>query len=185
MTAAPTDLFTLPLVDGLPVTTDGREIRYRTVKLRETNVADERIAQQLAERLMMVAGVPKLVASDADFRLALTMRHIAAFACDGQRIEQAFIDLDLIGKLSSHDLGLIEQRVFLINLAAEVRYGSISQAEFDAIVEGRETKAPPAPQPEGQAAGVGQAPDVDQPGPALLADFTGAAAQGAAQGAGR
>lgn len=180
------DLFTLTLTDGLPTTVDGKTIRYRTVRLRETNVADERAAQRLAERVMLVAGVPKLLVSEADFRYALTMRHIEAFECDGKRIDQATIDLELLGKLGSYDLGLIESRVFLITMAAEVRYGTLSEAEFDALVRGQ---APPsagaaAPQRGGQVAGLGQAAVDPQPGPALLADFVGNPARGPAAGDG-
>ena len=35
-------LHTLTLADGLPAERDGKTIRYRTVHLRETTVADER-----------------------------------------------------------------------------------------------------------------------------------------------
>lgn len=164
-----TDLFSLTLVDGLPVTSEGREIRYRTVKLRETNVADERIALQLAERVMMINGQPRLMVSDATFRLAMTMRHIDAFVVDGMRIPHPAIDLDLVGKLSSHDLSLIEQRVFLITLAAQVRYGNISEADAQQLLSGTAPAA--APQPAGQAAAAGADAADAQPGPALLADF--------------
>jgi phage FluMu protein gp41 len=170
------DLYRLTLADGLPVEREGKTIRYRVVHLRETNVADERAAQRAAERVMVVAGVAKLLVSEADFRYALTMRHIEAFECDGQRIGQPLVDLELLGKLSSHDLGLIEQRVFLLTLAAEVRYGNLSQADFDIYAAGGTPKAAAgnaAPQPAGQAGGVGEVAPVDQPGPALLADYAG------------
>jgi len=52
-------LHTLTLVDGIPVERDGKTLRYRTVRLRETTVADERAANRLAERVMTVGGVPK------------------------------------------------------------------------------------------------------------------------------
>ena len=177
------NLQTLTLTDGLPVEREGKTIRYSRVHLRETTVADERAAQRLAERVMMVGGVPKLMVSEADFRYALTMRHIEAFECDGQRIGQHIIDLELLGKLSSHDLGLIEQRVFLITVAAEVRYGNMSQADFDAVMAGQAPKAAPAatPQPVGQVAELGQHAAQPEPGPALLADYAGAAAAGQAQ----
>lgn len=174
-------LQTLTLADGLPVQSEGKTIRYRTVHLRETTVADERWAQRQAERVVVVAGAHKLLVSDADFRFALTCRHIEAFECDGQRIGQAVIDLELLGKLSAHDLGLIEQRIFLLTLAAEVRYGHISQADFDAIASG--TKQPDqahgAPQPVGQVAELGAAAAQPEPGPALLADYAGHAADSA------
>jgi phage FluMu protein gp41 len=175
------DLYTLTLTDGLPAQTEGREIRYRTVKLRETNVADERAAQRAAERVVYVVGKPTLLVSDADFRFALTVRHIEAFICDSVRIDGATIDLDLVGKLSTHDFGLIEHRVFLLTLAAEVRYGNMTAQQFDDIVSGKgpAAAAPAAPQPVGQGAGVGQPPAQPGPGPALLADYAGDAAPGA------
>ena len=169
----PDDLFTLTLHDGLPVTRAGGDLRYRTVRLRETDVNDERMAARLSERVVTVAGVPKLMVSDREFQLALTMRHVLAFECDGQRIEQATIDLELFGKLSSHDLGEIEARVFLINMAAEARYGNIQPGELDAILTGQKPLPQDAPQRVGQAAGVGQADPHPEPGPALLADFVG------------
>lgn len=180
-------LYTLTLADGLPVEREGKTIRYRTVHLRETSVADERAAQRLAERVMLVAGAPRLMVSESDFRYALTMRHIEAFECDGQRIGQTVIDLDLLGKLSSHDLGLIEQRVFLITVAAEVRYGNMSQADFDAVMAGQAARAVATapPQPVGQVAGLGQHAAQPGPGPALLADFVGDVATGPVAGDGR
>lgn len=178
------DLTTLTLVDGIPVEREGKTIKYRLVRLRETNVQDERIATKLAERVMIVAGLPKLLVSDADFQYAMTMRHIEALECDGLVIPQALIDLDLFGKLSSHDLGLIEQRVFLLTLAAEVRYGTLTQEDFDKAVAGELTKGAPAPQPVGQAPELGQADSRPGPGPALLADYVRDDAAGTPAGAG-
>ncbi|MEY2689816.1 MAG: hypothetical protein RL375_4015 [Pseudomonadota bacterium] len=180
-------LNTLTLADGLPVQSDGKSIKYRTVHLRETNVADERWAQRQAERVVVVGGAHKLLVSDADFRFAMTARHIEAFECDGQKIPQAVIDLELLGKLSAHDLGLIEQRIFILTLAAEVRYGHITQAQFEALAGGTAAadEAPAAPQPVGQATGVGSPAAEPGPGPALLADYAGAAAHGAPARPGR
>ena len=180
------DLFTLRLVDGLKAESAGKHLFYKVVHLRETSVADERMANRLAERVMNVGGVPKLLVSEADFRYALTMRHIEAFACDGQKIPQGVIDLELFGKLSSHDLGLIEERVFLITMAAEVRYGALTQDAFDELVSGAKTQAAqPSPQPSGQAAELGQADPESESGPALLASYVGGPAGGTAAGHGR
>ena len=107
-------------------------------------VADERMANRLAERVVPVSGKPTLLVSEADFRYALTMRHIEALECDGQKIPQALIDLELFCKLSSNDLelfcklsgndlGLIESKVFLLTLAAEARCGNLTEAEFEAM----------------------------------------------------
>lgn len=178
------DLYTLILADGLPVESAGKTLRYRVVKLRETTVADERAAQRAAERVVNVGGQPRLLVSEADFRYALTIRHVESLECDGTKLPQAVLDMDVLGKLSSHDLGLIEQRVFLINLAAEVRYGNVSQEQFDQIVSG---KAAPGASPQfaGQAAGVGADAALPESGPALLADFIGDGAAGSPQVHGR
>lgn len=174
------DLFSLTLVDGLPVETGGKTIRYRTARLRETNVADERIAQRAAERVVNVGGQPRLLVSEADFRYALTMRHIDMLECDGTKLPQAVLSMDVLEKLSSHDLGLIEQRVFLIGLAAELRYGNVTQEQFDQIVRGQSVPNA-APQHSGQASGVGATAAQPESGPALLADFAGGDSAGATQ----
>lgn len=181
------DLFTLVLTDGLPAQVAGKTIKYRTVKLRETGVADERAAQRMAERVVQVGGAPRLLVSDADFRFALTARHIESFACDGQTIPQPMIDLELVGKLSTYDFGLIEQRVFLITLAAEVRYGNMTEAEFASFAAGKHPNQAPdqvgaSPQRAGQATAVGALAAAAESGPALLADYAGDAAAGTAQG---
>ncbi len=176
----PDDLYTVTLFDGLPVERGGKPIRYKRVKLRETNTADERDAIRLSERVVMVGGQPKLLMSDADFRFALTMKHIERFECDSMTIDQPMIDLELVGKLSPHDVGLIESRVFLMTLAAEVRYGNLTQEAFDQAWAGS-TAPKQAPQPVGQVASAGAGTAADQPGPQVLADYSGAGAPGAAQ----
>jgi len=174
------DLFTLLLVDGLPLTSNGKPIKYQIVRLRETTVAHERTATRQAERIVLVGGVHKLLTSDADFRLALTVQHIEAFECDGVKIDAGLIDLDMVGRLSTHDFGLIEERVFLITLAAEVRYGLMTQAQFDALASGKaQSTAPASPQPVGQAAGVGAVAAAPESGPAMLTDYAGGAPAGA------
>jgi phage FluMu protein gp41 len=179
------DLFTLTLADGLPVEAGGKVLRYRTVKLRETTIADERIAARMAERVVTLNGAPKLLVSDSDFRYALTLRHCDQFLCDGQVLHQAVLDLDVFGKLSPHDLQLIEERVVFITLAAQVRYGTLTLQEFEDFAAGRQPAgvAPASPQPMGQAPGVEQNAGHAESGPALLADFTGDVSQGAGRGA--
>lgn len=171
------DLFKVILVDGLKATMEGKELRYKVVRLRETGVAEERIATRQAERVVDYRGVPRLLVSDADFKFAMNVQHIEAFHCDGETIPAAAIDLGLVGKLSTHDLGLIEQRIVLITLAAEVRYGNITPEVFAAVLSGKPTKeteqAAESPQSMGQAAGVGAAAAAPESGPALLADYSG------------
>lgn len=173
VSSAPIDsLYRLVLDDGLPTTDGSRTIRYRVVNLRETGVEHERAAIRQAERVMLVRGVPKLLVSDSEFRFALTAQHIESFECDGTRIHGPVIDLDLIGKLSTHDFGLIEQRVFLLSLAAEVRYGNMTQADFDLVLAGGKQETA-APQPVGSPADVGADAPAAQSGPSMLADYSG------------
>lgn len=179
------DLMRLVLQDGLPVEQGGKTIRYRTAKLRETTVADERRAEALAERAVMAGGAWRLLVSESAFKHALNMMHIEAFECDGQELGRGIIDLSLYDKLSAADLALIEARIFLITLAAELRYGNISQAEFDAVIEGTAAKPLDAsPQHTRQAGNMGHPGDPAVPGAELLADFTRSAAQSAPGGAG-
>lgn len=179
------DLYRLTLADGIKTTADGKPVVYRQVHLRETTVADEQAAIRMAERVVPVNGLPQLLVSEAAFKYALTLRHIEALECDGTRLAGALIDMDMFGRLSSHDLGLIEARVFLLTLAAELRYGNITQAQFDSMLGGKEPPASTTPQPTGQGAAVGAQHADAGPGPALLADYAGAAAHGAPAGDGR
>lgn len=179
------DLFTLALADGLPATMGGKEIRYKVVKLRETSVADERKAETLSERAIQVGGSYKLLVSESNFKHALNMLHIESFHCDGLEIPQAMINLELYDKLSSHDLEMIEERIFLLTLAAEVRYGNMTQEDFDNTMAGIATKpAIQPPQPSGQTSGVGVVDERPESGPTLLTDFAGDAANRQAQGHG-
>lgn len=189
-----TELKRLILADGLPAEIESggqrRALRYRTVILRETTVADERWAVQHAERVMLVGGAHKLLVSDHEFRLAMTLRHCERFEVDGQTLDQAVLSVDLLGKLSTHDLALIEERVFLIELAAQVRYGQLTQAQFDAVVQARLDGAAPAaslpsPQHLGQATKLGAHGAELESGPAMLADYAGGDAQNTLAGTGR
>lgn len=182
-TATIADLFALTLHDGLPGERDGISIRYRNVRLRETAVAHERVAVREAERAFMVGGALKLLVSDSEFAFNMTVQHIESFECDGVRIPAAAIDAALVGKLSEHDFGLIEQRVYLINLASQVRYGVINREQFDALSGGTEAAA--SPQPVGQAADVGAVASSAESGPSVLADFSGAGSSRAAAVDGR
>lgn len=177
------DLFRLVLVDGITLQADGRDVTYKTVRLRETTVGDERIALRMVERAVLVDGEYRLMVSDADFRYALTLRHIEALECDGIKLTQAMLDLTFLDRLSNHDLQLIEQRIFLIEMAAQLRYGAISEEDFNLLLGGA-PKEKASPKSEGPAEGVGQAHDSAQPVPALLADHSGAYSGGAGAGHG-
>ena len=177
-------LATLQLVDGLPAEMGGKIIKYRTVRLRETTVADERAAVRMAERVVQIGGLHKLLASEGDFRYALTYRHIDWLECDGHKLHQASMDLELASKLSPHDWGLIENRVMLLELAAQVRYGLLSAEQFDFLANGgqlpQSNEAAASPQPLGQTPELGAQAAGSELGPTLLADYAGQAASGAA-----
>lgn len=177
------DLFVLTLRVGLPVEREGKIIYYRQVMLREVDVSDERWAVRQAERLVLWQGQPRLVVSDIDHKLALTARHIEAFVCDTLRLERDLVDLELIGKLKPVDLAAIEERVFQIEVAAKVRYGEITQAQYDEMFTVR-SEAPAAPQPLGPAAVNGADASADGAGPFMLADRSGQGAGGPASGLG-
>lgn len=172
-------LFSLTLADGLPVLREGKAIRYKQVILRETGVADERIAVRLAERVLHINGLPQILLSKEEFKLAMSMRHCDKFVCPGVgELGQDVMELDIFDKLSSHDLQLIEDRVLLIELAAQVRYGLMTEQQYHQFVAGKGPVS--APQPEGQAGAPGEATGAAGSGPEMLADFAGAGAAGAA-----
>lgn len=174
------DLYKLILADGLKLTSEGNEIVYKVVTLRDTNVADERQAEAASERAVMAGGGWKLLVSDSNFKHVLNMLHIESFHCDQTVIPKGIIDLAMYDKLSSRDLELIEQRIFLLTLAAEVRYGNITQAEFESAVSEVVKPLVSTPQPSGQAPTVGVASDLPESGPSLLTDFAGNNAKGEA-----
>lgn len=167
----PENLFILQLTDGLPSQIGDQKVRYKTVHLRETVVADETVAVEMAERVVMHNGKPILLMSDEIYRLALNMRHIEKFAESGlPDIEQNLLNLKMIGMLSPHDMHRIEERILLIGLAAQVRYGLMSQEAFDRIFSGEEKPEESGPRPEGQTENAGGDGASDQSGPQLLSD---------------
>lgn len=180
-----TDIFTIHLADGLPVIRGDKTIRYKLAKLRETNIADERIAVKLSERVVFIQGQPKLLASDAEFRFAMTMRHVDKLICEGiGELDQNAIDLDVFSKLSPHDVAQIERRIFLIEAASQVRYGLITQEQFDAMCTTLHD-VNVAPQPLGSGAVSGASASDAGSGPAMLADFNGKGADSTASGLGQ
>ncbi len=180
------DLFKLTLADGLQTESGGKELRYKLVKLRETTVADERRAERESERAVNVNGAWKLLVSESTFKHVLNMLHIEEFVCDGQAIPQAMIDIDLYDRLSSRDLKAIEERIFLITLSSEVRYGNMTEQEFDAIAMGLAPAMPAqSPQSSGQTPDLGAPADQSGAGPAMLADFIRNDSEGPAQGHGQ
>lgn len=177
------NLYQVTLKEGLPVLREGKTIKYKTVRLCEVSVVDERWAVRQAERLVLWQGEPRLVVSAEDHKLALTVRHIEAFECDGMELGKDVIDMALIDKLKPVDLALIEDRVFLLEMSLKVRYGELTQAQFDQLVNGP-AKETTAPQPVGPTADAGENPAHAGSGPVMLADHVGQGAGGVADGLG-
>ena len=128
----PDSLYTLALIDGYPTTINGQAVPYKTVRLRETLASDLAEAVRMAERVVVHQGKPLLLVSEPDYQLAMTLRHIVAFkhptAAD---IGADILTLASMGKLNPYDLARIQERVLIIELAAQVRYGLISEQAFD------------------------------------------------------
>jgi phage FluMu protein gp41 len=166
------EIYTLQLVDGLKSQVGDKKVAYKTVILRETGVGDELAAVALAERLLYVGGKPTLILSDEIYRVALTMRHIEKFVCTGlDDIGQDVLNLEMIGRLSSFDMQRIEERCLVIGLAAQVRYGLITEAEFNSMLNGEATPEQAiAPRSEGQTEKLGDVGAEHQSGPSMLAD---------------
>jgi phage FluMu protein gp41 len=149
----------LILVDGLPTTSgsSGNEIRYKTVTLRETTVADERRAAEMSERALLINGAYQLLPSEEVYAQAMAMLGCEKFECEGHEpIDRHVMDLDLFGKLSRYDLQAIQERVALLEAAAQLRHGLITDEQFlemqTSVMGEQQTK-----QPTGQAEDVGQA----------------------------
>lgn len=170
----PENLTILQLADGLPSQIGKQEVRYKTVHLRETAVEDEMKAVEMAERVVMHNGKPMLLMSNEVYRVAYNMRHIEKFVQSGfDDIELNILNLKMIGMLSPHDMHLIEERILLIEMAKQVRYGLMTQEAFDRVFSGAEQKeAAHVPRPEGQIEGLGEDGTQHQSGPQRLSDNT-------------
>ncbi|VVE55395.1 hypothetical protein PIN31009_04964 [Pandoraea iniqua] len=180
------DIHVVALVDGLRSQVGDKEVRYRTVRLRETTVADEYAAMQLAERVVDVKGKPTLLVSDELYRVALTLRHCDRFQCAGlDDIPLSLMTLEMFGRLSPLDLARIEERCVLVDLAAQLRHGLISQDAFETMLSDVTKPEGVGPRSEGQTAELGDAGASAQSGPSMLADYAARNTEGAADGAGR
>lgn len=165
------EIYTLQLVDGLKSNVGGKDVFYKSVKLRETTVDDELIAVELAERVVYLNGKPTLLLSDDIYRVALTMRHVEKFTASGiDDIGQDVLNLDMFRRLSKFDMQRIEERCLLVGLAAQVRYGLIKAEDFDRMLAGDDAEQSSLPRSEGQAEELGGAGDEHQPGPSMLSD---------------
>lgn len=170
----------LILVDGLPTTSgsSGNEIRYKTVTLRETTVADERKAAELSERALYINGAWQLLPSEEIYAQAMAMLSCEKFECsDHDPIDNLVMDLDLFGKLSRYDLQAIQERVALVEAVSQLRHGLITDEQFQemqtAVMGGNDQPK----QPAGQADDVGKADSAPVPIIERIPDDAGGSTQ--------
>lgn len=167
------NLHDLTLFDGLPVERGGKQLRYKQVRLRAVGVKDNRWAVRAAERVAMIGKEPALLMSQPEFMLGLTARHIEKIYAPGQpEITTDEITLDLMGELSTHDLMLIEQRSYLVEIAEQRRYGLLTDAQFNALILGTGPKETTSPLPAGAAATAGADAAAPGAGPQMLSELT-------------
>ena len=151
----------IELHDGFSTTIDGKSVPYKIVILRPQTVAMDMQAIELAERLVMVNGVSTLKMSEEAYRIAMTMLRIERFECTDASIppyQTHDINMQMVGRLHPYDLVKIEQQVFLFDMVESLRFGNITQAQFDAAFSNDKAmpKADQAPQHAGEAAGTEQ-----------------------------
>lgn len=164
-----TALNTVTLVDGYVTHNENNNpIVYKSVVLRPATVAMDIRAIELAERIVHLNGKSTLMMSDSMYALAMTMQRIERFKCSGaEDIDHTLVDMSTIGKLSPHDVGLIEAQVFVMDLAEQVRYGKITQVQFDTLMAGESSDDEPTdsapPQPTGETVGVDEYTDTSRP----------------------
>lgn len=179
----PEQIYTLTLKAGIKVKRGQQQVSLRTVRLRDITHADEQAAVAAAERVVVVNGQPRILVSEAAFKTMLAYHRIdALLGADGTSIERLELSPEIIGRLDPLDWLAIEQRSYLVELAGQLRYGLIDQAEFDRYMQGVIPEA--APQPVGQAAAAGEAAAQPVPGPVMLSDLTAPGAAGAGHGVG-
>lgn len=157
----PIDPTRVQLHDGISTSIGDKAIPYTIVILRPQTVAMDQRAIELAERLIMVNGIPTLKMSEESYRIAMTMLRIERFECTDPSmlpIKSHDIDFNMIGRLHPYDLVRIEQQVFLYDMVESLRFGNITQAAFDDLFNNakpkKDTKETQPPQPESEAAGT-------------------------------
>lgn len=145
----PIDPKVVDLHDGLITTQGDKPIPYKRIILRSPTVDMDMRAIELSERLVMVNNLPTLKMSEEAYRIAMTMLRIERFECSGMSpIGHELIDLGMIGRLHTYDMAKIEHGILLYDMVESLRYGNITQAQFDAAFNNSE---PQTPQPEGEA----------------------------------
>lgn len=171
-------LYTLELKDGIKVTQGTTEVVLRTVRFRDISYTDETVATAAAERLVHIQGVPQLLLSNAAFKTALNFQYIESIGGPALTLGRGEFTMEMVGRIHPLEWQVIESRVYVLELAAQLRYGQIDPAQFKRWLAGEMPAQ--APQPVGQAEDQGAAPSQSVPGPAVLTDLTDTRAPGAA-----
>ncbi|AXF86397.1 hypothetical protein DTO96_102151 [Ephemeroptericola cinctiostellae] len=167
-TTQPSDIGTAILADGYKTDIDGKQVPYTIVKLRPATVGMDLDAIRLAERVVYINGKPALMLSDAVYRIAITMLRIDRLECTDSNVKaigHSLMDMDMMARLTPHDLNIVEERIALYDLAEQVRYGNISQADFDAIFNPSTADAAKqtTPQPTGETGAMDEPSDQPRP----------------------
>lgn len=165
------DLQQLTLVDGLSIRQGDSDVVYKSVTLRESTVADEIKAAELAQQVGELNGRVVFAPNTDIYTHAMTMLCIVEFSGQGlEPLPAHAINLQTFGRLSRGDVSLIEERMQLIELSAQVRFGLITQQELDAALAeslGDEREAAQSKQPAGQDTELGE-PDHSNGGQPVL-----------------
>jgi hypothetical protein len=147
------------LHDGLITTINDKPVPYKRVILRPATIAMDMRAIELSERLVKIDGIPTLKMSEEVYRVAMTMLRIERFECSDATmspIGHDLIDMSTISRLHPFDMARIEQGILLLDMTESLRFGNITQSQFDAVFKNTEPSQDNAPQHEGEARGTDQ-----------------------------
>lgn len=142
------DLYTVQLIQGLTVKNlKGRgDGVYKIVCLRESC---ERFLHDAIRQVQEMRRGPDnsyhLVHNQALYEAARIVQHIDKFVGGGPDLHASDIDLSVLGNLHPLDVMLIQEKLFCIEIAAQVRWGLMDQEEADLILNGRSTSKPVSP----------------------------------------
>lgn len=156
----PIDPKVVELHDGIVTTINDKSVPYKRVILRPATVAMDMQAIELSERVVMISNVPTLKMSEEVYRIAMTMLRIERFECTDASmspIGHELIDMNTIGRLHPLDMAKIEQGILLFDMTESLRFGNITQAQFDAVFNNTaKPQQDNTPQHAGEARGADQ-----------------------------
>lgn len=145
------------LHDGYVTKINEKEVPYKRVILRPPCLGFDEQAIILAERLIMISGVPTLKMSEEIHKIAMTMLRIERFECTDSNIDpidSTLIDLTMMRKIHPLDFIKIEMGVVLFDMVEALRFGNITQKQFDDFYNPTVPNEPNTPQLEGETGGT-------------------------------